>query len=166
MSQAWEKYSVQGQQRRIRAGERLFRAAQWRAMNPGWYGPHKIPISFRPQHAVLSMHVWFLHKRLIVNSAAPPTHTPAPTSETTPTAPSTNLLIDEELFDIFWNDTRSRIRAVDGIHELTVNKHLKDAQQATFLQCTQYDHAFLDFRDDPQKQHAIICDAVWKHVLG
>jgi len=164
LKQTWEKYSVQGQQRRNEAGERLFRAAQWRAMDPAWYGKHKVPISFRPQHALLSMHVWFLHKRLIVNSEINKTVSNATKGANTP---ANNLLIDEELFDIFWNDTRSRIRAVEGIHELTLNKHLKDAQQATFLQCTQYDHAFLDFGDDdPNGRFQVICDAVWKHVLG
>ena len=33
-SKLYDKYSVQGQQRRIELGERLFRAAQWNAMNP------------------------------------------------------------------------------------------------------------------------------------
>jgi hypothetical protein len=47
-----------------------------------------------------------------------------------------------------------------------VNKHLKDAQQATFLQCTQYDHAFAEFRNEPEKRFEVVCDAVWRHVLG
>lgn len=149
----WDRYSVQGQQRRIEMGERLFRAAQWRAMHPAWYeGENRIPIAFKPQHALISMHVWFLHKRL------------AAASQTD----SFNLLIDEELFESLWNDTKSRIRAVDGVHELTVNKHLKDAQQKTFLQCTHYDHAFdhEDTRHDPKKRFEVVCDSVWKHVLG
>jgi len=151
-TQVWEKFSVEGQQRRIQIGERLFRAAQWQAMNPAWYGKDKIPTSFRPQHAMISMHVWFLHKRLLVDSKS--------------NNNNRNLSVDEELFEFLWNDTKSRIRAVNGIHELMVNKHLKDAQQSTFLQCTQYDHAFTEFADDPKGRFEIVCDSVWKHVLN
>ncbi len=61
------------------------------------------------------------------------------------------MIIQEELFDILWNDTQACIRA-EGVHELTVNKHLKDAQQLTFLQCTHYDHAFQEFATDDKKR--------------
>lgn len=52
------------------------------------------------------------------------------------------------------------------MHEMTVNKHLKDAQRATFAHCTQYDHAFETHPNDVQARFEIICDAVWRHVLG
>lgn len=71
----------------------------------------------------------------------------------------------EELFDILWNDTRARIRA-EGVNELTVNKHLKDAQQLTFLHCTHYDHAFQEFANDDQKRFEEIAGIVWTYVLN
>jgi hypothetical protein len=71
----------------------------------------------------------------------------------------------EELFDILWNDTRSRIRA-EGVHELTVNKHLKDAQQLTFLQCTHYDHAFQEFATDDKKRFEELSGVNWTYVLN
>lgn len=92
------------------------------------------------------MHVWFLHKRLVLDKGDP----------------HTSLLIQDELFDILWNDTRTRIRA-EGISELTVSKHLKDIQQITFQHCMHYDHAFTF--DDPLKRREELALAIWTHVL-
>ena len=47
------------------------------------------------------MHVWFIHKRLIADTSDP----------------HFSLLVQEELFDVLWNDTRARIRAAK-VHEL------------------------------------------------
>jgi cytochrome b pre-mRNA-processing protein 3 len=150
------RYSISAQQHRIKLATNLFRAAQYQASSPQWYGNSKIQSDFRPQHAMLSMHIWFIHRRLLAYD------TP---EDKESGKHGYNLMLQEELFDIFWNDTRSRIRS-SGVHELTVTKHLKDAQQATFLQCTQYDHAFQEFGDDRVKRFEVICDAVWRHVLG
>jgi len=148
-----EKHSISAQQNRIILGTRLFRAAQSQALQPEWFAPSLVPKRFRAIHGLLSMHVWFLHKRLMAESDA------GIGSQKT-----ANLLLQEELFDLFWNDTRSRIRSL-GVNEIMVNKHLKDAQQMTFLHVTQYDHAFSNFKDDPQKRFEVICDAVWRQVL-
>lgn len=148
-----EKHSISAQQNRIKLGTRLFRAAQYQALQPEWFAPSRVPKRFRAIHGLLSMHVWFLHKRLMAESDA------GIGSQKT-----ANLLLQEELFDLFWNDTRSRIRSL-GVNEIMVNKHLKDAQQMTFLHVTHYDHAFSNFKDDPQKRFEVICDAVWRQVL-
>jgi cytochrome b pre-mRNA-processing protein 3 len=148
-----EKHSISAQQNRIKLGTRLFRAAQYQALQPEWFQTLLVPKRFRAIHGLLSMHVWFLHKRLMAESDA------GVGSQKT-----ANLLLQEELFDLFWNDTRSRIRSL-GVNEIMVNKHLKDAQQMTFLHVTQYDHAFSNFKDDPQKRFEVICDAVWRQVL-
>lgn len=150
------RYSISAQQHRIKLATNLFRAAQYQASSPQWYGTSKIQSDFRPQHAMLSMHIWFIHRRLLAYD------TP---EDRESGKHGYNLMLQEELFDIFWNDTRSRIRSA-GVHELTVTKHLKDAQQATFLQCTQYDHAFQEFGNDRVKRFEIVCDSVWRHVLG
>lgn len=149
MSKLWDKYSIEGQQKRIILGERLFRAAQYRANDPRWFTEARIPYEFRPRHALISMHVWFLHKRLLADRVD--SHLA--------------LLVQEELFDILWNDTRARIRA-EGVHELTVNKHLKDAQQLTFLQCTHYDHSFQEFATDDKKRLQEISGVNWTYVLN
>ncbi|KAL9181595.1 hypothetical protein ACHAXT_010400 [Thalassiosira profunda] len=147
--QLWDRYSLEGQKKRILLGERLFRTAQHQANDPRWFQQARIPYEFRPRHALLTMHVWFLHKRLLADRVD--SHLA--------------LLVQEELFDILWNDTQARIRA-EGVHELTVNKHLKDAQQLTFLHCTHYDHAFQEFKDDPQKMTEEIMGIVWTYVLN
>lgn len=148
-SKLWDKYSFEGQKKRIVLGERLFRSAQHRANDPRWFQEARIPYEFRPRHALLTMHVWFLHKRLLSDQVD--SHLA--------------LLVQEELFDILWNDTRARIRA-EGVNELTVNKHLKDAQQLTFLHCTHYDHAFQEFANDGIKRFDEIAGIIWTYVLN
>ena len=83
------------QSRNIKMGERLFRAAQSRSNELHWYVDGRVSTAFRAKHAMLTLHVWFLHKRLIKEDS---------------------LWLQKELFGILWNDTKSRICAVDGIH--------------------------------------------------
>lgn len=52
------------------------------------------------------------------------------------------------------------------MNELTVNKHLKDAQQLTFLQCTHYDHSYQEFVDDDKKRFEEISGVNWTYVLN
>jgi len=147
-SSLFQRFSIKAQQERIQSADQLFRAAQHQASLAQWFeGSNALPTSFRPTHALLSMHVWFLHRRLIASKDK-----------------KQSLVLQEELFDIFWNDTQARIRAV-GVNELTVNKHLKDAQRATFVHITQYDHAFEQHPDDQTKRFEVICDAVWRNIL-
>lgn len=156
LQKMWERYSFSGQQLRIDRAERLFRAAEYHAKNPIWYQSGRLPNEFRPYHSILTMHIWFLHKRLITTTLSE--------SENSPSLVDTHTahLIQEELFETLWADTRTRIRAQDGIHELTVNKHLKDVQQITFQHCMHYDHAFTF--EDPLKRREELALAVWTHV--
>jgi len=146
----YDQYWPERQKHRIVIGERFFRAAQRRAMDPIWYTDGRINTDFRSKHAILALHVWFLHRRLIVDS----------------TDPHLSLLIQEELFDTLWNDTLSRIRANKDIHELMVNKHLKDVQQLTFQMCTHFDHCYSEYKHDPQKRVEELSKAIWVHVLN
>ena len=52
------------------------------------------------------------------------------------------------------------------MNELTVNKHLKDAQQLTFLQCTHYDHSFQEFKDDDKKRFEELAGVNWMYILN
>ncbi len=194
MYDAVNRYSISGQQQRIALAQRLFNAAQHQAFQPDWYADspfHRssgnrssnssttssndesspsssssrrlgLTSDFRSHHAMLSMHIWFLHRRLLASSEIE--------KKSNQGKASFHLLVQEELFDIFWNDTQVRIRAA-GINELMVNKHLKDAQQQTFLQITQYDHAHETYpmfqgKDNDEKRFEIVCDSVWRHLLG
>lgn len=156
------QYSITSQQNRIQQASNLFEAIRHQAHDSQWYIEKpsdeniKIKANFRNVHALLSMHVWFVHRRLYAENKNLDDHD---------TKKHDNLLLQEELFEFLWTDTQCRIRA-QGVNELTVNKHLKDAQRATFLHCTQYDHAYAEHPNDVEKRFEVICDAVWKHVLG
>lgn len=67
------------------------------------------------------MHLWFLHKKLLNDHAQK----------------DASLLVDEELFNIFWEDTICRIRE-QGVYELSVYKNLDKVQQYTWLHLTNY----------------------------
>ena len=95
------------------------------------------------------MHVWFLHKRLISDSTEEHLN---------------SLTIQEELFELFWDDTRKRIRE-QGLSELTVNKNLKKVQQYTFQHMSHYDLAFSDYESDRDARHEELSRIVWMHLL-
>ena len=40
-------------------------------INRIWYTEGRIPFEFRPRHAMLTMHIWFLHKRLLIDRVDP-----------------------------------------------------------------------------------------------
>ena len=113
-----------------------------------WFGPGRISKDFRAVQALITMHVWFLHKRLISDTKDP--HMAA--------------LIQEELFDILWTDTTCRMRA-HGVTELLINKNLKTVQQYTFMHCFHYDHCYTEFLDDPKARLSELKDLVKAHVL-
>jgi cytochrome b pre-mRNA-processing protein 3 len=94
------------------------------------------------------MHLWFLHKRLISDGLDK----------------DTALLVQEELFNILWDDTTCRIRQ-QGVKELIVNKHLLQVQQFTFIHLTHYDHAFTEFLDKPAERMEELRKIIWQHVL-
>jgi len=111
-----------------------------------WFGPGRIGRDYRSRHALLTLHIWFLSKRL-VDEGGPEC-----------------LAIQEELFERLWYDSRSRIREM-GEQELMVNKHLQDTQQVTFQHLTHYDHAFTEFAKDDEKRAEEILGAIWVHLL-
>uniref|UniRef100_A0A7S2ETL6 WW domain-containing protein n=1 Tax=Trieres chinensis TaxID=1514140 RepID=A0A7S2ETL6_TRICV len=145
-----DKYSISAQRHRIELGERLFRAAQRRASDRTWHVDGRVPFDFRRRHALIALHVWFLHRRLIADR-----------SEDS----DLWLMVQEELFDALWNDSRARIRS-EGVQEVTVNKHLKDVQSLTFKICTHLDHAFAEYAADMERRHEELVGVVWVHLLN
>jgi hypothetical protein len=96
------------------------------------------------------MHIWFLHKRLINSDVHDK---------------ELALMIQEELFNILWDDTLCRIRQ-QGVYELMVNKNLLQVQQYTFMHLTHYDHVFSpEFLADPTKRLQELRKLVWYHIL-
>jgi cytochrome b pre-mRNA-processing protein 3 len=114
-----------------------------------WYGPGRVGREFRPRHALLTMHVWFLHKRLISDVDDR----------------ESALLVQEELFNILWDDAACRIRRA-GTSELMVNKHLMQVQQYTFLHLTHYDHAYTPhFLERPSERMKELRNLLALHVV-
>jgi cytochrome b pre-mRNA-processing protein 3 len=113
-----------------------------------WFGPGRISKDFRSFQALVTMHVWFLHKRLISDGGDP--HMAA--------------LIQEELFDILWTDTTCRMRS-HGVNEWLMNKNLKTVQQYTFMHCFHYDHCYTELLDKPKERFDELKDLVMAHIL-
>lgn len=113
-----------------------------------WFGPGRIGKDFRSYQALLTMHIWLLHKRLIMDTEDP--HRAA--------------LIQEELFDIFWTDSSNRMRA-HGVNELLINKNLKTVQQYTFMHLFHYDHCYTELLDNPKERLDELKNLVLTHIL-
>mmetsp|Transcript_32812 Transcript_32812/g.36733 ORF Transcript_32812/g.36733 Transcript_32812/m.36733 type:complete len:247 (-) Transcript_32812:108-848(-) len=115
-----------------------------------WCGPGRISgRDFRSYQALLTMHVWFLHKRLVSCQEDP--HKAA--------------LIQEELFDILWIDSSNRMRA-HGVQEMLINKNLTKVQQYTFMHMFHYDHCYTgDLLDNPIERLNELKNLVKIHIL-
>lgn len=149
LQRMYQKYSMPLQTNRILVAESLFQAATSQASDPRWYGPGRIGRDFRSYQALLTMHIWFLHKRLLVNEADP--HNAA--------------LIQEELFDIFWIDSSNRMRA-HGVNEMLINKNWKKVQQYSFMHMFHYDHCYTgDLLENPADRLEALKLTVKTHVL-
>lgn len=99
--------------------------------------------NFRGKHALLMVHLWMVHKRLL--------------SENIPNGKD----VQEAMFDFLWEDTCSRIRQAK-VNELSVNKHLKGVQAFSFKTCIELDQSLKMNSEDE-----IITDiggAVWRSV--
>lgn len=143
----WDKHSYKANLSRHIRSERLFRLAQVQSLDPKWYSSGHISPSFKSKQSILTMHVWFLHKRLIqtnVNRYA-------------------TQLVQEQMFEAFWSDTLARIRA-EKVPELTTSRYLQKMQKISFLQCMNYDHVFE--LDNSKERREELCRAIWNHVLA
>jgi len=112
-----------------------------------WFGPARVSREFRSRHAILTLHIWLLHKRLLHDTVDK----------------DGALLVQEELFNILWEDTICRIRK-EGVNELLVNKNLMKVQQYTFLHLTHYDHAYTEFLNKPEERLKELRKLLWQHV--
>eukprot|EP00815_Leptocylindrus_aporus_P001294 CAMPEP_0116063652 /NCGR_PEP_ID=MMETSP0322-20121206/8560_1 /TAXON_ID=163516 /ORGANISM="Leptocylindrus danicus var. apora, Strain B651" /LENGTH=311 /DNA_ID=CAMNT_0003549347 /DNA_START=39 /DNA_END=971 /DNA_ORIENTATION=+ len=139
------EWNLNEQSRRIEMSQRLFRAAEYRALNRYWFTYGQVPNEFRARHGMLTLYVWMLHKRLMRRELLLGNDNDKKTQQSENEVPlemHEARLIQEELFDILWNDTKARIRAESGISELMVNKYLKDVQEITYQNCFLLDDCF------------------------
>jgi len=98
-------------------------------------------VSFQTTQHLLMLHTWFVHKRLLKEG-------------------DSGKMVQENLFDNVWEDTKRRIRAA-GINELSVNKHLMETQKWSFGSCVTYDHGF-EIENDKNEE---LATALWRAVF-
>ncbi|OQS07025.1 hypothetical protein THRCLA_00975 [Thraustotheca clavata] len=128
----------------------LYSSCVNQAAHPSFYRALDIPPDFRSQQALLILHVWIVHRRLI--------SVKIPHADKSKVDPG--KVLQEALFDRLWEDTTIRIRN-QNVSELTVNKHLHEVQQRSFNQCVAYDNYFAS-----HGAKRALSDAISKHVLN
>lgn len=111
----------------------LFYACKEQCDNDHWFKDALIPNNFHGKHGILLLHIWMVNRRLV--------QLPESTSR---------IETQEALFDTFWMDTQSRIRAA-GIAEISVNARLKDVQDWSIPTMLELDHA-MTFLTDKTKE--------------
>lgn len=89
--------------------------------NKHWHTRGLIGTDFRSKQALLMVHIWMVHKRVLMDKED---------GEAT----------DECLFDELWEDTSARIKS-HGINIISINKYLKEVQGYSFRCCLELDHA-------------------------
>ncbi|RQM27742.1 hypothetical protein B5M09_010413 [Aphanomyces astaci] len=124
----------------------LYHSCVNQAAHPSFYRALDLPTDFRAQQALLMVHVWIVHRRLISTKSS---------GKNDP-----GKVLQEALFDRLWDDTTFRIRH-QNVSELTVNKHLGEVQQRCFSQCVAFDQHF-----NAAGSKTVLNDAISRHVLN
>ena len=101
----------------------LLKSCKSQSELPGWYSRGLLTEDFRAKHSIFLIHVWIVQRRLLM-----------------PDAGKEGILVQEAMFDEFWDDTTIRIRKL-GVNELSINKYLKEAQGYSFKLCMELDQA-------------------------
>jgi cytochrome b pre-mRNA-processing protein 3 len=116
----------------------------WFAVNKGWVGT-----DFRSRHSILLVHIWLIHKRLLLCGDK--------------SSKKQGLAIQESMFDELWDDTSNRIREA-GINELSINKYLTQVQGYSFKACVELDEALTKPSRDEKVEE--IAGVVWRSVYN
>jgi len=113
--------------------------------------------TFRDHHSVLSLHLWLLNRRIGVDSQEDAHHV---------------TKLKQELFDFFWEDSIGRIRELQNVRELMVNKHLRTTQTYTFALMKDLDQVFIPnaANTEPKSneghdQSVLLGQALWRGVF-
>lgn len=140
----WNKVrTVLGTNKSMLPATSIFHNCQDQANNQFFYSNGKVSSDFRSKHAVLVLHIWMVHKRLL--------HESIPHGKD----------IQEALFDYLWEDTCARIRQ-QKVNEMLVNKHLKHVQAFSFKLCIELDQSL-----KMEQEEEVIMDlggAIWRSV--
>eukprot|EP00527_Entomoneis_sp_CCMP2396_P007611 CAMPEP_0198140332 /NCGR_PEP_ID=MMETSP1443-20131203/3504_1 /TAXON_ID=186043 /ORGANISM="Entomoneis sp., Strain CCMP2396" /LENGTH=296 /DNA_ID=CAMNT_0043802715 /DNA_START=253 /DNA_END=1143 /DNA_ORIENTATION=+ len=152
MGKLLSQYSLTEGAERHEMAENFFQSVTIQANNPQWFaGSSRVTKDFRRQHALLTMHLWFLNKRLLNDTS-------------TKKSKESAFMVQEEMFNIFWEDTLCRIRQ-QGVYEMTVYKNLTKVQQYTWIHLTNYDHVYTEFLDKPAERWQELYKLIARHFL-
>ncbi|CAM9874329.1 unnamed protein product [Chrysoparadoxa australica] len=136
---------------RLRKAAALFRVCQEQVIYPAWTGRGAIGKDFRSQHMLLSLHVWIIHRRMVVERFKDErSYIGEMTTE-----------IQEYLFEELWEDTRRRMRHLN-VEELMIKKRLQDVQEYTMWAMCKYDDALEGEMEEEVVQ--ALAEAIHKYV--
>jgi len=110
---------------------------------PHWYHKGLIANDFRARQTLIMVHVWMLHRRLLIEG-------------------NKGTTLQECMFDELWDDTSIRIRNA-GIQEIMVNKRLGEVQAYSFRSCLELDQAMVSPSEDEKLEE--IGGALWRGVF-
>lgn len=127
---------------RIRQSQSLYRSIEFQSTKPLFINALGLETSFQSTQQLIMLHTWMIHKQLLKKGKG-------------------GRLLQEEIFDTLWDDTMRRIRST-GVHELTVNKHLRDVQKWSFGACVSYDHG-VSITDDKDFE---LGSALWRNLFA
>ena len=124
----------------------LFHSCVNQAAIPSFYDALSLEPDFRGQQALLTTHVWMVHRRLMLENDGT----------------EKGKIMQEQVFDRVWEETMLRLRH-QGIAELTLTKYLKEVQQFCFSSCVAYDKGLATSKDDglvaPLQKHLFNVDS-------
>eukprot|EP00938_MAST-03A_sp_MAST-3A-sp1_P003883 g3883.t1 len=106
---------------------------------------------FRDNHSIQSLHMWMLNRRIGFNQGEE----------------KDAVALQQELFDLYWEDSIARIRKIEGVRELMVNKHLRTAQGYTFKMMKDMDKAIEAFGTEGKQDEGTLKlgQAIWMNVF-
>jgi len=109
---------------------------------------------FRDNHSIQSLHMWMLNRRIGFTEGNQ----------------KDTIALQQELFDLYWEDSIARIRRIEGVRELMVNKHLRTAQGYTFKMMKDMDKAIEAFgtaeKETEQEEAELkLGQAIWMNVF-
>lgn len=108
-----------GETARHRHSTILLNACAQQAARREFYENLRLEPKFMNMQAILMVHIWLVHRRLIQEG-------------------DQGRMMDEAVFDRLWEEVTVRIRAM-GVPEISVNKNLMEVQKVSFGACLSFD---------------------------
>jgi cytochrome b pre-mRNA-processing protein 3 len=112
----------------------IFYSCKENGQRSQWAQNYGVRNDYRSKHGLILMHVWVVHKRLIKEGRD-------------------GKRIQEALFDLLWDDTSARLRAID-VPEISINNYLMQVQSYSLQTCTNLDSVIHKIQENGLKMEA------------